>query len=116
MTTSNGRLNVEFPAAPPYSLLTFGGKTSNAAVAVSLNPAYEGTFFLATSNAKTSVNHNKGVIDPSGRHRERMLKMNDAGTFVTGEVYWDDATGRESSKPAGFVSVSSSNGPIELDV
>ena len=113
-TTSNGRLDVDFPASPPYSLLNFIGKTSNAQAVVSLNPAYEGLFFLQTSNSNVRVNHDKSVIDPSGQDRKRSLSIKQGGKkLVAGEVYWGDAA---DSKVAGSVSVRSSNAHVDLNV
>ncbi|KAF8802647.1 hypothetical protein BYT27DRAFT_7172708 [Phlegmacium glaucopus] len=114
--TSNGRLDVDFPAAPPYSLLTFGGTTSNARAVVSLNPAYEGSFILSTSLSTPLINQDRSVIDPSGRNRERSLNIRKAGRVISGEVFWDDATEDSNLKPAGLVSIRSSNARVELDL
>ncbi|KAJ7252934.1 hypothetical protein C8J57DRAFT_1519726 [Mycena rebaudengoi] len=54
-TTSNGRLNIDFPASPPDSTLDLTAGTSNAAASVTLHEAYEGVFALDTSNAKLSL-------------------------------------------------------------
>jgi len=112
-TTSNGRLEVDFPASPPYSRLNFMGKTSNAQAAVSLNPAYEGLFYLQTSISDIRVNQDKSVIDPSGRDRKRSLNIKQAGKrLVSGDVYW----GYAGSKVPGSVSVRTSNAHVDLNL
>ena len=113
--TSNGRLDIDFPASPPDSLLKFGGKTSNAGVQVSLNPAYEGSFLLETSSVfKPRVHPGRNVVDPSGRNRKRSLNIKQLGKSVaSGDVFWDDATEQEASK-AGSVFVRTSNGNIDM--
>ena len=117
--TSNARLDIEFPAAPPDSVLRFAGKTYNAGVSVSLNPAYEGSFLLRTSNIfKPRVNLDKTVVDPSGRDRKRSLNIKLEGRkVVSGEVFWDDATEQEEvSKAAGSVYLRTSNANIDLNL
>lgn len=115
MTSSNGHLDINFPAAPPNSLLKFIGKTSNAQAAVSLNPAYEGSFLLQTSVSNTGLKHVRSVNDPTGRNRTRSLNIDHAGKeLISGKVYWDDGTEQDDSKPAGLVSVRSSNAQVEL--
>lgn len=113
-STTNGRLDVNFPAAPLDSILKFVGKTSNAGVAVSLNPAYEGPFVLKTSNAKAQINPDKNVVDPSGRNRKRSLDIKQKGeSAVLGRVFWeDDATDLK----AGSVVVRTSNAKIDLNL
>ena len=111
-------MDIEFPTAPPDSILKFGGKTSNAEVSVSLNPAYEGSLFLQTSNAfKPQINQDKCVVDPSGRNRRRSLNLKQTGrNVVSGEVVWEDATEQNVSKLAGMVYIRTSNANISLDV
>lgn len=112
-STSNGRLDIDFPAAPPDSILEFGGTTSNAGVAVSLNPAYEGRFLLRTSIAKPQINPDESVTDPSGRNRKRSLSINQDGRqAIFGEVFWDDAT----ELKAGTVFLRTSNARIDLNL
>jgi len=116
--TSNGPLDIKFPEAPSDSILKFGGKTSNAAVSVSLNPAYEGSFLLHSSNIfKPRIIEDKTVVDPSGRNRKRSLNIKQAGRkVVSGEVFWDDATEQEVSKAAGSVYLRTSNANIDLNL
>lgn len=117
-STSNGPLDIEFPAAPPDSILNFGGKTSNAEASVSLNPAYEGSFFLHASNVfKPRINQDTTVVDPSGRNRKRSLNIEQGKKkkIVSGEVFWDDATEQEVSK-AGSVFVRTSNANLDLNL
>ena len=117
-STSNGRLDIGFPAAPPDSKLKFAGKTSNAGVSVSLNPAYEGSFLLQASNIfKPRINEDKNVVDPSGRNRKRSLHVKQARRkAVFGQVFWDDATEQEVSKAAGSIYLRTSNAIIDLNL
>jgi hypothetical protein len=116
--TSNARLDIEFPAAPPDSILKFSGKTSNAGVSVSFNPAYEGSFLLETSNIfKPQINQDRTVVDPSGRNRKRTLNIKQEGRkVVSGEVFWDDATEQEVSEAAGSVYMRTTNANIDLNL
>jgi len=109
-------LDVDFPAAPPYSLLTFDGTTSNARAVVSLNPAYEGSFTLRTSLSRALINQDRSVVDPSGKNRKRSLNVKQAGKVVSGEVFWDDATEKSNLKSKGSVSIRSSLAQVELDL
>jgi len=112
-STSNGRLTIDFPASPPDSILRFAGKTSNAEVAVSLNPAYEGSFVLKTSNAKPQINSDENVTDPSGRNRTRSLNIKHQRKGVAlGDVFWDDAI----VSKAGSVVIRTSNAKIDLNL
>jgi hypothetical protein len=111
-STSNGRLSIDFPASPPDSILRFDGKTSNGEVAVSLNPAYEGSFVLKTSNAKPQINFDENVADPSGRNRTRSLNIKHQRRGVAlGGVFWDDAI---VSKAGVFLHTS--NAQIDLNL
>ena len=107
-------MDIDFPAAPPDSRLKFSGKTSNARVGVSLNPAYEGSFLLETSNIfRPHINPDKSVVDPSGRNRKRLLNIKQEGKkFASGEVFWGDATEEE----AGSVYIRTSNANIDLNL
>ena len=115
-------MDIEFPAAPPDSILKFAGKTSNAGVSVSLNPAYEGSFLLQTSNIfKPRVNVDRNVVDPSGRNRKRSLNFKQEGRKIAaGDVFWDDnATEQleeEVSKAAGSVYMRTSNANMDLNL
>jgi hypothetical protein len=113
-STTNGQLNVDFPAAPVDSILKFVGKTSNAGVSVSLNPAYEGSFLLKTSNAKPQINPDKNVVDPSGRNRKRSLDIKEKGKSAAfGKVFWDDDA---IDLKAGSVVIRTSNANIDLNL
>jgi len=116
-TTSNARLDIDFPAAPPYSLLKFISMTSNAQAVVSLNAAYEGSFLLQTSSSKPRINQDRTVTDPSGKNRKRSLDVKQIRQGpVSGEVYWEDATEQDGPKVAGSVSVRTSNAHIDLNL
>ena len=109
-------MDIEFPAAPPDSILRFGGKTSNAGVLVSLNPAYEGSFFLRSNIFKPQINQDKTVVDPSRSNRKRLLNIKQAGKKVFGNVFWDDATEQEVSKAAGSIILRTSNANIDFNL
>jgi len=114
-STSNGRLDIDFPAAPPDSILHLAGETSNAEVVVSLNPAYEGSFLLTTSNAEPQINSDENVIDPSGRNRKRSLNIKQEGKGVAlGDVFWDPEDAMVSK--AGSVIIDTSNAKIDLNL
>ena len=116
--TSNSPLDIEFLATPPDAILELVGKTSNAGISVSLNPAYEGSFLLKTSHAKPQINQDKTVVDPSGRNRKRSLYFNQEGRsgVVFGEVFWDDATERLEKDSKAAVVMHTSNGKIDLNL
>ena len=109
-------MDIEFPDAPPDSILKFGGETSNAGASVSVNPAYEGSFLLHTSSIfKPQINQDKDVVDPSGKNRKRSINIKQAGiNVVSGQVIWDDATEKKVSKAAGSVYMHTSNADIDL--
>ena len=113
-------MDIEFPDAPPDSILKFGGKTSYAGASVFLNPAYEGSFLVHTSNVfKPQIYRDKCAVDPSGKNRKRTLNIyKQAGiNVVSGQVFWDDATEQKvSSKPAGSVYMHTSNANIDLNL
>ena len=111
-------MDIEFPAAPPDSTLNFGGKTSNAGVSVSLNPAYEGSFLLETSKySKTHINADRTVVDPSGRDRKRWFNITQVGgNIASGEVSWDHAIEQEVSRAAGSVNLVTSNANIDMNL
>ncbi|KAF8070381.1 hypothetical protein FPV67DRAFT_1448153 [Lyophyllum atratum] len=109
-TTSNGSLNVTFPTSPLDSTLKLTAATSNAPALVSLDPAYEGTFSLSTSNFSPSLKR-RDVQDPTGKGRKRMMEANSYGRGVLrGSVYWSDQTGH------GTVEVKSSNSPVTIEL
>ena len=113
-STSNSQLTIDFPASPPDSILQFTGMTSNADVVVSLNPAYEGSFVLKTSNAKPQINSDENVNDPSGRNRTRSfdIKLQRKGVALAmGDVFWDDAIVSKAG-----VSLHTSNAKIDLNL
>ena len=81
---------------------------------VSLNPAYEGEFFLQTSNSKPRIYQDNTVVDPSGKNRKRLLNVQHSWKgLASGDVYWGDA---EDSKATGSVFIHSSNARVDLNV
>ncbi|KAF8161489.1 hypothetical protein B0H34DRAFT_747387 [Crassisporium funariophilum] len=113
-STSNGRLHVNFPAAPVDSTLRFTGRTSNAPATALLNPAYEGRFSLQTSRLGAVVNEHKGVEDPSGKKRKRIVQSTRRGGALLGSVYWADDAG--ALKSQGEVILITSNARVALDL
>jgi len=109
-------LEVDFPAAPPYSLLTFDGTTSIGQAVVSLNPAYEGSFLLRTSLFQSLIHQDKSVVDPTGRNRKRLLKIKQVGSVISGEIFWSNTTETSNLIPAGSVSIRTSLAQVELDL
>ncbi|KAF9558107.1 hypothetical protein CPC08DRAFT_724679 [Agrocybe pediades] len=110
-TTTNGRLNVDFPASPVDSTLDYNARTSNGYATVSLNPAYEGTFNLYTSNSSPKVEQRRSVEDPSGKKRQRTVHVKNGPIkhVVSGDVSW-------GGKAEGKVVVSTSNSALLLKV
>ncbi|KIM36769.1 hypothetical protein M413DRAFT_13744 [Hebeloma cylindrosporum] len=114
-TTSNGPLGVGFPASPVDSKLILSAKTSNSPLAVSLNPAYEGSFNLRTSSwFKAEANVDKEVVDPSGKDRKRNVVIKDVGRgSLSGSVNWEGEEGREIE---GSVDLSTSNFHVRVEL
>ncbi|KAJ8454741.1 hypothetical protein ONZ45_g19185 [Pleurotus djamor] len=87
-TTTNERLDIDFPTSPVEAILQVHGNTTNDAASVSLNPAYEGSFQLGTSNELVHVEKRR-VTDPSGMGRKRGISIVYArAALVYGEVAW----------------------------
>ncbi|KZT03914.1 uncharacterized protein LAESUDRAFT_728604 [Laetiporus sulphureus 93-53] len=111
--TSNGPLSLTFPFSASSSRLDAIARTSNAHISATVNPAYEGSFEVRTSNAKPAVFYDGRVEDPSGRGRRRYMTESQVGKTMVGEVSW----GRpESGVHVGSVSLRTSNAPAVLSL
>ncbi|KAF5385840.1 hypothetical protein D9615_002327 [Tricholomella constricta] len=106
--SSNGPVSVKFPTSPMDSTLKLQATTSNSPASVSLDPAYEGTLALSTSNFAPSVRQ-RVVKDPSGKGRKRTVETSTLGRGVLrGSVSWSGQEG------PGTVQVRSSNSPVTV--
>ncbi|KAM5542209.1 hypothetical protein V8D89_004082 [Ganoderma adspersum] len=107
-TTSNGAIELSFTDASPDHALTASARTSNGHVEVTTHETFEGAFDLRTTNARAPTLNVRGLGDPAGRgHSVRSTGR----TAVHGNVWWG-AENRER----GSVSVSTSNGRVQLTV
>ncbi|PPQ85832.1 hypothetical protein CVT25_003463 [Psilocybe cyanescens] len=106
--TSNQPLQIAFPTSPSGSALNLQASTENAPASVLLDDAYAGSFDLRTSAYEDAT---VNVVRPnvSGRH----VRYSGEGRGETaGSVVWDG--GNYSAN--GRVSVSTSNGRVELEL
>ncbi|GLB37340.1 putative expressed protein [Lyophyllum shimeji] len=109
-TTSNSPLAVKFQTSPLDSTLKLVAGTSNSPALVSLDPAYEGTFSLSTSNYSPLLNR-RTVEDPSGKGRKRVVQArNYSRGVLKGSVSWSARAG------SGTVEVKSSNSSVTLEL
>lgn len=88
-TTTNSPIGISFPQQHPYSHLDFTATTTNAAAWVRLNPGYEGTFDVSTSNADAQVHYDNRVADPAGKGRTRNIWRNSDMRHAAGWVEWE---------------------------
>ena len=110
--TSNALLQLEFVDAPVNHVLTADARTTNGRADVTLHETYEGSFELHTSNAGKPLVHSRGVQDPAGQGRKRGLQVETVrNNAVRGNVWWD-----QENRSRGRVSVSTSNGRLQLTV
>ncbi|KAG5651000.1 hypothetical protein H0H81_010259 [Sphagnurus paluster] len=108
--SSNGPVTVRFPTSPLDSVLKLSASTSNSPAFVSLDPAYEGSLALSTSNFSPLLQR-RNTKDPAGKGRTRHIKVNSYGRSVLkGSVSWSGWDG------SGTVEVNSSNSPVTLEI
>ena len=111
-TTSNGAIELAFTDAPPDYALTASARTSNGHVEVTTHETFEGSFDLSTTNARAPTLIVRELRDPAGRGRTRGHVVRSTGrTAVHGNVWWG-----EENRERGSVSVSTSNGRVQLTV
>ncbi|KAL0955715.1 hypothetical protein HGRIS_001935 [Hohenbuehelia grisea] len=80
--TTNGRLDFKFPESPINATLHLDGKTTNGSgVMTTLNPAYEGSISLKTSNARAELVECPGVVGPYGKKRRVTKSSTTMGQF-----------------------------------
>jgi hypothetical protein len=86
--------------------------TTNSPAHVTLDPAFEGTFTAATSNASPVITPIQNAEDPAGRGRERKVHMDFVVKGVArGKVVWEPVDRRGQ---LGSVILTSTNGPVYL--
>ncbi|KAG5646851.1 hypothetical protein DXG03_002228 [Asterophora parasitica] len=108
--SSNGPVYIKFPTTPLDSTLKLQVATSNSPAVVTLDPAYQGSLSLATSNFAPILKR-KNVEDPTGKGRKRTIKASTFGrAILRGSVSW---SGQEGT---GNVDVKSSNAPVTLEL
>lgn len=113
--TSNSPANIRAVAQPPNSPLTLDVRTSNSPAVVLLPTAFEGPFTLRTSffNVPVLRTGDGAVEDPTGEGRERTVEVTrQVRSVMEGKVYWGEWT----TQGKGWVHVTSSNSPVELDL
>ncbi|KAL0955720.1 hypothetical protein HGRIS_001938 [Hohenbuehelia grisea] len=109
--TSNSEVVFDFPASPIDSVLHLKGKTSNGNAIATLNPAYEGAFYLKTTLFRPEVQRT-GATDPSGRERRRSVEYSTYQRgLVQGRVKWAG-----SHAAGGSVELQTSNLPVTLKI
>ncbi|KAF9047816.1 hypothetical protein BJ165DRAFT_1344818, partial [Panaeolus papilionaceus] len=109
-STTNSKLDVQFPVQPLDSVLRFKGTTTNGQARLSLNPAFEGKFEGHTTNAQGSVEVDHSVSDPSGKNRKRNVSVvQTKNRNVYGSAYWSDNHDVE-----GTAFLKTSNGRLTL--
>ncbi|KAF8190898.1 hypothetical protein BJ912DRAFT_902997 [Pholiota molesta] len=124
-SSSNGALQLQFPAQPVGAALRLIAATTNGPARVRLHPAFEGDFRLQ-STAAAAVREGRGVEDPSGAGRRRLVDYA-GGTpgdtrVVAGSVRWDAVGARGAARlvvgapGAGRMVVSNTNAPLTLEL
>ncbi|KAH9485694.1 hypothetical protein JR316_0002605 [Psilocybe cubensis] len=114
-TTTNSPLSVDFLTSPVDSTLHLVSKTTNGFASVALDPAYEGSYDIATSRYLSARVHHKVPVpeDPSGKGRPREGHAIGSRNEVRGEIYW----GRyDENRSNGTVFIRTTNSPVLLDV
>ncbi|TBU46675.1 hypothetical protein BD309DRAFT_596842 [Dichomitus squalens] len=110
--TSNAHLELEFVDAPVDHVLTASARTSNGRADVALHETYEGSFEVHTSNAGRPIVRSRDVEDPAGRGRKRGVQVQTIrNSAARGKVWWE-----QENRDRGRVSVSTSNGRLQLTV
>ena len=119
-TTTNSPLTVHFTSQPVDSSLIFKGQTTNSPALVSLAPAYEGDFTLATTlnnEESIQIRKNDDVEDPSGAGRRRIVSSRHhhdyRQTKVSGSVRWFVPMHHDGDS---LVEVETSNGAVTLEL
>lgn len=110
--TLNGPLNIVFEEAPVNSRLSLQAVTSNSPAEVSLDPTFEGHFFLTSNMISPVVHQRSGTMDPLGKGRDRVLKFRNLTGRVEGDVGW----GSVSSTRKGQVYVSAANDMVTMNL
>lgn len=110
-STTNDALRLAFPESPVDSTLKLSASTTNGRAVVSLNPAYEGTFDLATTQYMPKLVRHDEVSDPSGRERQRRVEITSTDRrSVTGKATWSAKAG------SGSVHVKTTNALVTLNL
>lgn len=110
--TTNSPIEVVYEDSPVDSLLKFSAVTTNSPVRTVLHRAYEGTFALATTNARAELDYLHDVEDPSGQGRKRGLSGLDSGNYHSGRVEWVPTNHHDH----GSVNIATTNDKITLTV
>ncbi|KAL5504624.1 hypothetical protein ACEPAH_7287 [Sanghuangporus vaninii] len=113
--TSNSPADLNVLTQPHSSPLTLDVLTSNSPAIAVLPTAFEGPFILRTSAFIIPVlrTGDNTVEDPSGEGRERTVEVTrQIRSVLEGKVFW----GEWATKGKGWVHVTSTNSPVELDL
>ncbi|KIY53048.1 hypothetical protein FISHEDRAFT_33836, partial [Fistulina hepatica ATCC 64428] len=109
--TSNGHLSLDLPTMPVGAVMMLDAATTNQAADVHLNPAFEGSYSLRTSNAHPEVLEDEDVADPTGEGRTRQLVDRGLSKGIClGQISWD------GEEHPSTVSVKTSNARVTLRV
>ena len=88
--TSNAPLDLAVYDLPPDADANFAVGASNGGAMLRLPPAFDGNFQLHTVNARSEVQFDAAVQDPSERGRERrIVKRRIYQNRLVGSVSWD---------------------------
>ena len=122
--TSNALINMTFTASPARHSLHWEASTSNGPVHATLDGAYQGDIYLATSPyTPPFVRINENARDPEHMGRQRVVRLDHAANLhrpgtVEGTVRWgsDSEGDKEKGGAKGSVEITTSNASITLVV
>ncbi|KAH9912774.1 uncharacterized protein BXZ73DRAFT_107221 [Epithele typhae] len=113
--TSNAPLVLSFLDHPVDGRLQAAVRTTNKNAAVSLHPAFEGSFAVRTSNASPEVEYDDAVEDPAGEGRKRRFDLqHHTESYLRGRVHWGDND--EEKEKEGRVTVTTTNAVVKVEL
>ncbi|KAF8270932.1 hypothetical protein EI94DRAFT_1569526 [Lactarius quietus] len=115
--TTNSPIDVVYDDSPVDSFLEFNAVSTNSPVRAVLHRAYEGTFVLSTTNARSVLDRLRDVEDPSSQGRERSVTTRQSsgavGNYISGRVEWVPSSDYDQ---AGSLNIATTNDQITLTV
>ncbi|KAG8887079.1 hypothetical protein FRB98_000606 [Tulasnella sp. 332] len=114
--TSNARLDIDIPTAPPNSYLTYVGKTSNSRASLALPSPFEGRILGKTSLSQVNFQYdNSSSQDPTGDGRTRHFASKAHGNgFFKIETWWGDD--RDEHTKLGSADIITSIGEVSISL